>query len=121
MIIIETCPQCGHDLHDLVLTSYPPKSGKMCMNCGWRYVFDNNDDVIRVQFRPTEKQGDIDVITSGYGSDVSKDPCRHCSNDPRNGGSGICCCTVPYMSRSPYYTSCESYPTTVSTSVSITC
>lgn len=27
------------------------------------------------------------------------DPCRHCSNNPMNGGSGICLCTLPYMSR----------------------
>ena len=23
--------------------------------------------------------------------------CRHCTNHPMNGGSGICCCTLPYM------------------------
>ncbi len=25
------------------------------------------------------------------------DPCKYCSNNPRNGGSGICNCTIPYM------------------------
>ncbi len=30
-------------------------------------------------------------------SDV--DPCFHCSNHPRNGGSGICHYTIPYMHR----------------------
>ena len=23
--------------------------------------------------------------------------CRNCSNHPSNGGSGICCCSLPYM------------------------
>ena len=27
------------------------------------------------------------------------DPCSGCSNSPANGGSGVCHCTVPYISR----------------------
>lgn len=30
------------------------------------------------------------------------DPCSRCSNHPRNGGSGICHCTIPYL-RNPTY------------------
>jgi len=26
--------------------------------------------------------------------------CVHCANLPANGGSGICCCTLPYMTQS---------------------
>lgn len=26
------------------------------------------------------------------------DPCKNCPNHPNNGGSGICHCTVPYIS-----------------------
>lgn len=25
------------------------------------------------------------------------DPCKDCSNNPKNGGSGVCHCTLPYM------------------------
>lgn len=25
------------------------------------------------------------------------DPCQGCSNHPKNGGSGVCHCTIPYM------------------------
>lgn len=25
------------------------------------------------------------------------DPCSNCNNNPKNGGSGICHCTIPYM------------------------
>lgn len=30
-----------------------------------------------------------------------EDPCAHCSNNPRNGGSGICHCTIPYFHKGP--------------------
>jgi hypothetical protein len=33
------------------------------------------------------------------------DPCAGCSNHPRNGGSGFCHCTIPYMSKTQPYTS----------------
>lgn len=35
MIIIETCPKCGHDLQDEVICTYPPIPRKVCWNCGW--------------------------------------------------------------------------------------
>lgn len=92
MRIIQTCPKCGCDLQDIIKTSYPPKYAKTCINCGWEYTFDNNsDDVVRVPFTVP----------------VTSDPCRNCPNDPRNGGSGVCCCTVPYLSpNSPYTITC---------------
>ena len=34
--------------------------------------------------------------TSGY---VQTDPCATCTNNPANGGSGNCVCSIPYMSR----------------------
>ena len=36
-IIIETCPMCGHDLHDLVIATNPPIPKKECFNCGWHW------------------------------------------------------------------------------------
>lgn len=104
MIIIETCPECGHDLQDLVLTCNPPKHGKICMNCGWTYHGDSDDnDVVRIPFSPPTRSVPTEVTYTGK---EPYDPCAHCSNDPRNGGSGICCCTVPYMTsrrNTPWY------------------
>lgn len=34
-----------------------------------------------------------------YTNNTDVDPCLHCSNHPRNGGSGVCLCTIPYMRR----------------------
>ena len=38
MIIIETCPKCGHDLHDLVIATNPPIPQKKCFECGWEWI-----------------------------------------------------------------------------------
>ena len=123
MKIIETCPKCGHDISDIVLTCYPPKRGKMCTNCGWTYTFDDDDQVIRMPFVPPVKKKDNVTIpdyddTSKHlnwtitSKDYENDPCRNCPNDPRNGGSGICCCTVPYMNpNSPYKITCQTTAT----------
>ena len=37
MIIIETCPKCGHDLVDSVICTNPPIPKKECHNCGWTW------------------------------------------------------------------------------------
>lgn len=103
MRIIETCPECGSDLQDIVKTSYPPQFAKMCMRCGWTYTYDRDDEIVRVPFSPPEKREDV-VVTINHNT---SDPCRSCSNNPKNGGSGICCCTIPYMSpNSPYKITC---------------
>ena len=34
MIVIETCPKCGHDLQNTVICTYPPIPRKVCWNCG---------------------------------------------------------------------------------------
>ena len=49
MIIIETCPKCGHDLTDLVLTTYPPIPQKKCFNCGWSWTGER-EEIVRVPF-----------------------------------------------------------------------
>jgi len=48
-IIIETCPKCGHDLHDVILASFPPIPKKECFNCGWSWTGEP-EQVIRVPF-----------------------------------------------------------------------
>ena len=49
MIIIETCPECGHDLLDEVLCTYPPIPKKVCTKCGWSWT-GKREEIIRVPF-----------------------------------------------------------------------
>ena len=32
------------------------------------------------------------------------DPCQNCPNHPKNGGSGVCICSIPYMHGGPRWT-----------------
>lgn len=93
MRIIQTCPKCGGDLQDIIKTSYPPKAAQICMSCGLEVTYDPEiiaENVIRVPFRH-----------------ATADPCAGCPNHPRNGGSGICHCTVPFFSpNSPWKITC---------------
>lgn len=77
-MIIETCPKCGHDLLDLMLTTNPPIPKKECLNCGWSWTGER-EEVIRVPF-------------DGVGFEQSA--CINCTNNPKNGGDGICFCTL---------------------------
>lgn len=58
-IIIQTCPKCGHDLEDLVLTTYPPIYEKRCSACGWSWS--KRSELIRVPFNE-ESVGD-EILT----------------------------------------------------------
>ena len=48
-IIIETCPKCGYDLHDLVIATNPPIPQKKCFNCDWEWTGEP-EQVLRVPF-----------------------------------------------------------------------
>ena len=48
-MIIETCPECGHDLLDEVICTYPPIPRKYCPSCGWSWTGER-DEVMRVPF-----------------------------------------------------------------------
>lgn len=85
MIIIETCPKCGHDLLDITLTSYPPIPQKLCPQCGWGWTGEP-EKIIRVPF------GGNSYISSDLNYKLS--PCMNCSNNSKNGGSGVCNCTL---------------------------
>lgn len=38
----------------------------------------------------------INSLPGTYGvQSERRNPCEHCSNNPKNGGSGICGCTLP--------------------------
>ena len=89
MRIVYTCPKCGQDLEVNVLTSNPPKNRYRCTNpdCDWSE--DEREDVIRIPYTPMKRSWATD--------NPVPECCRNCSNHPLNGGSGICMCTLPYM------------------------
>lgn len=114
-IIIETCPKCGHDLHDVMLLSNPPIPKKECFNCGWSWTGEQ-EQVIRRPFggnslvvddlvglykydRLEINLDDITLLNNFNLEDATisvfeQSSCVNCSNNPKNGGSGICHCTL---------------------------
>ena len=96
MVIIYTCPKCGSDLIDLVITTNPPKSGKQCPNCGWHHIEESEEQEIRIPYPGYFKEVP-NVATSTF-TDIDfafqNDACSKCSQNPKNGGSGICHCTL---------------------------
>ena len=52
-IIIETCPECGHDLIDEIICTDPPIPRKYCPNCGWRWEGER-DKVFKIRFSENE-------------------------------------------------------------------
>ena len=122
MIVIETCPKCGNDLRDEVICTYPPIPRKVCWNCGWSWTGER-EKIKRVPFGGntntfTEKDNtsiswngsstdwdSIDIKTStdwnsthlDTSSNITafgREACENCSSNPKNGGDGICFCTL---------------------------
>ena len=50
MLMVETCPRCGHDLIHLVLTSNPPIEARECPMCLW-YWQGKREDIVRIPFK----------------------------------------------------------------------
>ena len=105
MRIIETCPVCGADIYDEVIDTYPPITIKRCSKCDWRWR-EWPEEVVRVPFVPPEKKRQT-ITMPGWRDEGNEymfgyipECCRGCSNHPSNGGSGVCACTLPYMTRS---------------------
>lgn len=100
MIIIETCPKCGHDLHDEVICTYPPIPRKVCYNCGWSWEGEQ-EEVVRIPFGGNSYHDDNISLSNGdYAlpiSNFSQSACLNCPNNPKNGGDGICFCTLGQM------------------------
>lgn len=115
-MIIETCPKCGHDLIDLILASNPPIPKKECWNCGWSWTGER-EEVIRVPFGGNsfipdmtnylnvDRDDTITITSTGnylnnynYEDSVvgnfEQSACINCPNNPKNGGDGICFCTL---------------------------
>ena len=123
MIIIETCPKCGHDLQDEVICTYPPIPRKVCWNCGWSWTGER-EKIKRVPFGGntntfTEKDNtsiswngsstdwdsiDIKTLTDLASTNIEtsstintafgREACENCPSNPKNGGDGICFCTL---------------------------
>ena len=122
MIIVETCPKCGHDLQGEVICTYPPIPRKVCWNCGWSWTGER-EKIKRVPFGGntntfTEKDNtsiswngsstdwdSIDIKTStdwnsthlDTSSNITafgREACENCPSNPKNGGDGICFCTL---------------------------
>ena len=101
-MIIYTCPKCGYDLTEEVLTCIPPKRNYRCFSCGWCSSQEQNDkeEVIRIPW--DENMNDRNVHTHEYTPirdfmirDYNvPEACRTCLNHPSNGGSGNCNCTL---------------------------
>ena len=97
MIIIETCPKCGHDLQDLVIAVHPPIPKKECPNCGW-YWEGEPEQVMRVPFcGNSTSTKTINYLDYSHVNNFTQSACTNCSNNPKNGGSGICHCTLGQM------------------------
>ena len=83
-MIIYTCPECGHDLTEVILTTYPAKREMCCMNCGWSVILKN-----QIQRIPYPKD---EFNTNNF--NTIPDSCKNCPNHYSNGGSGICNCIL---------------------------
>lgn len=93
MRIVYVCPNCGADIEDIVLTSNPPIPAKRCTQCDWWWQGEREDEeVVRLPFTPP-----VPYNWNTSGEYVPK-CCAECDNHPKNGGSGICMCVLPYLS-----------------------
>lgn len=88
MIIIETCPMCGHDLIDTVVCTYPSRPNKYCPYCGWSWTGEPAE-VMRIPFRGN---GYNPIQVNNFGFQSSS--CINCPTNPKNGGTGFCLCTL---------------------------
>ena len=120
MIVVETCPKCGHDLHDVVICTYPPIPRKVCWNCGWSWTgkpekitrvpfggntnnFTDKDNISIVLDESSTDWDSIDITdwdstniktSSTINTAFCKNPCENCPNNPKNGGDGVCFCIL---------------------------
>lgn len=70
---------------------------KKCKNlkCDWMFVEKQDNNVIRIPYVPPEQEESY--LAESF--QIMPECCRNCSNHPRNGGSGICNCVLPYMTQ----------------------
>lgn len=113
-MIVYTCPKCGHDLIIEALTCIPPINKYYCCNCGWSHSDrkENREEIRRIPFgrngflmrdatkekmKSTNEYVDSISVPNGinfYDNFYKSSSCDNCSNNPKNGGSGICNCIL---------------------------
>lgn len=114
-MIIYTCPECGHDLIIEAVTCIPPINKYYCPSCGWSHM--TEEEAVRIPFggnslamkslvmiEATEEEAKsvneyVDRISSPtrinfYDNFNVTSACDGCTNNPKNGGSGICNCIL---------------------------
>ena len=96
MIIVETCPECGHDLISEQIATYPPIPRKKCFNCGWSWT-GVPEKVVRVPFKKHDNYININNCLDNSYEQIKQSTCDKCSNNPKNGGSGVCHCILGSM------------------------
>lgn len=122
MIVIETCPKCGHDLRDEVICTYPSIPRKVCWNCGWswtgepekitRVPFGGNTNTFTdkdntsiswngsstdwdsINIKTSTDWNSTNLETSSTITAFGTKACENCPNNPKNGGDGICFCIL---------------------------
>lgn len=81
MIIVETCPECGYDLINEQICTYPPIPKKYCPVCGWSWE-GTPEPIVRVPF--VQENAGI----------TPNNVCNACPNNIKNSGSGACNCIL---------------------------
>ena len=122
MIVIETCPKCGHDLRDEVICTYPPIPRKVCWNCGWswtgepekitRVPFGGNTNTFTdkdntsiswngsstdwdsINIKTSTDWASTNLETSSTITAFGTKACENCPNNQKNGGDGVCFCIL---------------------------
>lgn len=87
MIIVETCPKCGHDLIDTSICTLPPIQRKECPNCGWSWESEQ-EKILRIPFNPDTTLTMESIFVRRASA------CDSCPSNPKNGGNGVCFCTL---------------------------
>lgn len=103
-MIIETCPECGADLIVIEIATYPPIPARECPKCGWYWKGKQTNNIIRVPFNEKDYEdaernpdiypGYVSPLQDWGNTTTFPAACRGCSNNPANGGSGICNCIM---------------------------
>lgn len=70
----------------------------MCPKCGWK------KEKIDITTYKLDSPSNVTVM---FDQRITTDPCISCSNDPRNGGSGICNCILPLLYKNNITCSCK--------------
>ena len=80
------CPKCGAEVVNTMIMTQPPFLVRKCSQCNWAV-----EEKVEVR--------DIWWPDSAYafGAENIPECCRNCSGHPKNGGSGMCMCTLPYL------------------------